>query len=74
MAGMQGTGAIASAYLGWHANAWAAACCLSRPAARIYTPVAERHHYFNKRFELFLKAFRQVRPWMQHAHLDAALP
>jgi xylulokinase len=74
MAGMQGTGAIASAFLGWHANAWAAASCLSRPAATIYSPVAARHHYFNKRFQLFLKAFQQMKPWMKQAHAEADLP
>jgi xylulokinase len=73
-AGMQGTGAIASAFLGWHGNAWAAACCLSRPAARVYTPDRERHRYFDQRFELFLKAFQQLKPWMREAHQGAAMP
>ncbi len=73
MAGMQGTGAIAAAYLGWYSNAWAAASCLSRPAARIYTPDPERSRYFDRRFDLFLKAFWQVKPWMTEAHAQDAV-
>lgn len=68
MAGMQGTGAIAAAYLGWYADAWAAAACLPRPDARIYAPDPARARYFDHRFKLFLQAHRQTKPWFHAAH------
>jgi xylulokinase len=68
MAGMQGTGAIAAAYLGWYANAWAAAACLPRADARIYVPDPNRARYFDRRFDLFLKAHHHTKPWFHAAH------
>jgi xylulokinase len=68
MAGMQGTGALAAAYLGWYANAWAAASCLPRTDTQIYAPNAKRQRYFDERFKLFLKAHRQTKPWFHAAH------
>jgi xylulokinase len=73
MAGMQGTGAIAAANLGWYANAWAAASCLPRANSRVYKPDAKRARYFDGRFKLFLKAHKQTAPWFHAAH-RAALP
>lgn len=73
MAGMQGTGAIAAAHLGWYANTWAAASCLARPSARIYIPRTENAQYFDARYKLFVSAYRKVKPWMHEMHaLDGA--
>jgi xylulokinase len=68
MAGMQGTGAIAAAALGWYANAWAAASCLSRVNSKFYRPDAKRAQYFDDRFKLFLKAHQHTKPWFHAAH------
>lgn len=68
MAGMQGTGAIAAAHLGWYANTWAAASCLARPSTFIYKPNRERQRYFDQRYKLFLDAYRKMKPWMHRMH------
>ena len=65
MAGVQGASAIAASYLGFYANTWQAAESLSRMTNRVYSPTPERARYFDRRFKLFLDAYRQTAPWFR---------
>jgi xylulokinase len=70
LAGVQGAAAIAAAHLGFFTDTWAAAQSLSRVETTRYSPKPERVRYFDRRFGLFLDAYRQTAPWFRRNFLS----
>jgi sugar (pentulose or hexulose) kinase len=70
LAGVQGAAAIAGAHLGFFPDAWEAAATLARPENLVYLPNPERARYFDRRFKLFLDAYRQTLPWFRRSFVS----
>ncbi len=65
LSGVQGVAAIAGAHLGFFADPWAAAASLGEREEAVYRPEAGRVAYFDRRFDLFLDAYRRNAPWFR---------
>ena len=65
LAGVQGAAAMAAAHLGFFPDTWQAAESLSRMKNTVYSPRPDRAKYFDRRFGLFLNAYRQTAPWFR---------
>jgi xylulokinase len=70
MAGVQGAATIAGATLGLFPSAWDAAASLSQQEHSVYSPNPERVKYFDRRFDLFLDAYRRNVPWFRSFFLS----
>jgi xylulokinase len=66
-AGVRGAAAIAAAGLGWRASVWEAAKSFDRLSETVYRPDRVRRAYFDRRFLLFLDAYKRNAPWFRTA-------
>ncbi|MCA3561686.1 MAG: FGGY-family carbohydrate kinase [Aestuariivirga sp.] len=70
-AGVRGAAAIAAAGLGWRASVWEAAKSFDRSSETVYRPDPSRRAYFDRRFALFLDAYKNNARWFRSAFQDA---
>ena len=64
-AGVRGVAAVAAAGLGWRASVWEAAKSFDRSSETVYRPDRGRTAYFDRRFALFLDAYKRNAPWFR---------
>ncbi len=67
LAGVKGAAAIAAAHLGFFSDPWQAAASLGKAEIAVYSPRPDRAKYFDRRFELFLDAYRRTLPWFRRS-------
>ncbi|NMD08519.1 MAG: hypothetical protein GYA66_11140 [Phyllobacteriaceae bacterium] len=65
LAGVQGVAAIAGASLGFFGSTWEAAASLSKHEQTVYAPDSDKVKYFDRRFDLYLDAYRRTLPWFR---------
>lgn len=65
LSGVQGAAAIAGAHLGFFPNPWEAARSLGEKEEALYRPDPRAASYFDRRFDLFVDAYRRNAPWFR---------